>query len=131
MSTSKESNMFDKVEAGSVQKGVRESEVEGLSDSVEFCCCASLKNESFYLFINVLDLVYTTFVTMLANLLGIYQNQTDSAVLDYSRVAIGTLNVLLFILALASFCMYLVKRKFNTSSHKTYSIVRIIVCAIR
>lgn len=131
MSISKSSDNFDNMKAGSVQKGVKESEVEGLSDSVEFCCCASLKNESFYLFINVLDMVFATFVTMLVSFLGIYQTQTDSAVLDYSRVALSTLNVLLFILAVVSFFVYLTKQKFNTSPHKIYSIVRIVVCAIR
>ena len=106
-----------------------DSQVKIDQNSIDFCCCLTLSQPSFYLFLNVLDLVYATLVTMLAVLFTV--DDTTSTVIDYLKVSLGTLNILLFGLAVASFIVYLMNMKFNTPAHKIYSIVRIVVCGIR
>ena len=98
-------------------------------NSIDFCCCLTLSKPSFYLFLNVLDLVYATLVTMLALLFTV--DDATSTVMDYLKVALGTLNILLFVLAAVAFVVYLMNTKFNTPAHKIYSIVRLVVCGIR
>jgi hypothetical protein len=113
-----------------IQNGKDEKELsyESFSRRVDFCCC-SLRNESFYLFINMLDLVLVTFVSMLIGYMNV--GQTSSNVLGYLKIALGTLNILLFAFASAGFMVFLVKLQFNTTVHKIYSAVRLVVCGLR
>jgi hypothetical protein len=104
------------------------SSKEGPS-SVDFFCCLTLSQSSFYLFLNVLDLVYATLVTMLAILFTV--EDSVGTIIGYLKVSLGTLNILLFGLAAVAFIVYLVKLRFDTSVHKIYSIVRLVVCGIR
>jgi len=66
-------------------------------------------------------------------MLAILFTVEDSAgtIIEYLKVSLGTLNILLFGLAAVAFIVYLVNLKFNTSVHKIYSIVRLVVCGIR
>lgn len=98
-------------------------------DSIDFCCCLTLAKPSFYLFLNVLDLVYATMITLLTIMFNV--EDTTSTVIDYLKVSLGTLNILLFGLAIVAFIFYLMYVKYNTAVHKIYSIVRIVVCGIR
>ena len=98
-------------------------------NSIDFFCCLSLNQSSFYLFLNVLDLVYATLITMLAILFTV--EDSVGTIIGYLKVSLGTLNILLFGLAAVAFIVYLVNLKFNTSVHKIYSIVRLVVCGIR
>jgi len=98
-------------------------------NSIDFFCCLTLSQSSFYLFLNVLDLVYATFITMLAILFTV--EDSAGTIIEYLKVSLGTLNILLFGLAAVAFIVYLVNLKFNTSVHKIYSIVRLVVCGIR
>jgi hypothetical protein len=98
-------------------------------NSIDFCCCLSLNKPSFYLFLNVLDLVYATLITMLTILFTV--GETTSTMIDYLKVSLGTLNILLFGLAVVSFIFYLTQTKYNTPVHKIYAIVRLVVCGIR
>ena len=97
--------------------------------SIDFCFCLTLSQPSFYLFLNVLDLVYATLITMLAVLFTV--DDATSTTIDYLKVSLGTLNILLFLLAAVAFIVYLMNVKINSSAHKIYSIVRIVVCGIR
>lgn len=126
MSEVKKSQESMQIEKGEVEKGISQ---EPLPPRVDFCCCCSLKNESFYLFVNMLDLVFATFISMMMGYLNV--GETSSSVLDYLKVALGTLNILLFALAMSAFIVYLIKLKFNTAVHKIYSIVRLVVCGLR
>jgi len=98
-------------------------------NSVDFCFCLTLSRSSFYLFLNVLDLVYATLVTMLAILFTI--EDTDNSVIEYVKVSLSTLNVLLFFVAAMAFIVFLTNLKFNSLTHKIYSIIRLTICGIR
>ena len=100
-----------------------------LEKSQDCCFCHSMRNQSFYLFVNVLDLVYTTFLTMFVALIGMEIMQ--STLMEYLRVALVTVNVLLFLVALAGFAVYLCKLKYTSDPHKVYSTVRLVICVIR
>lgn len=126
MNETKKSEESMQIEKGEVEEG---TSLEPLPPRVDFCCCCSLRNESFYLFVNMLDLVFATFVSMLMGYLNV--GESSSTVLDYLKVALGTLNILLFALAMSAFIVYLVKLKFNTAVHKIYSVVRLVVCGLR
>ena len=126
MSDMKKSQESMQMEKGEVEKGLSQ---EPLPPRVDFCCCCSLRNESFYLFVNMLDLVFATFVSMLMGYVSV--NETSSTVIDYLKLALGTLNVVVFTLAMTAFIVYLVKLKYNTAVHKIYSIVRLVVCGLK
>lgn len=98
-------------------------------NAIDFCCCLTLSKSSFYLFLNVLDLVYATLITMLTIMFTL--GDSNSTMIDYLKVSLGTLNILLFGLAVVSFIFYLTQLQFNTPVHKIYAIVRLVVCGIR
>ena len=119
---------FD-VQKASLHESQFASNAKSGIDAIDFCCCLTLTQPSFYLFLNVLDLVYATFVTML---IGYFATQeVSTTVLDYLKVSLGTLNVLLFGLAIVAFIVYLTTFLYTSAVHKIYSIVRIVVCGIR
>ena len=127
MSQSPASNTFSNIRPDSNKMIDSEPKVD--LNSIDFCFCLTLNQSSFYLFLNVLDLVYATLITMLAVLFTV--DDTTSTTIDYLKVSLGTLNILLFLLAAVAFIVYLMNLKINSPAHKIYSIVRIVVCGIR
>lgn len=101
------------------------------SKNIDFCCCCSLKRPSFYLFINMLDLVFITTVTSLMAALGGKSEMANVAILNYIAIGLASLNGILFIIALAAFVVYLIKLKYSTSIHKVYAWLRIIISAMK
>lgn len=99
--------------------------------TVDFCCCCSLKRPSFYLFINMLDLVMITMVTSLLATIGASSDLGNVAMMFYVQTALATLNGLLFVVAIASFIVYLIKLRYDTSVHKVYAWIRIVLCALK
>ena len=117
-----------KVEKANSQKQLSgEAKID--ENAIDFCCCLTLSKPSFYLFLNVLDLVYATLITMLTVMFTL--GDSSSTMIDYLKVSLGTLNILLFGLAVVSFVFYLTQVQFNTPVHKIYAIVRLVVCGIR
>lgn len=99
--------------------------------TVDFCCCCSLKRPSFYLFINMLDLVMITMVTSLMATIGASSEMGNLPMMFYIQTALGTLNAFLFIVAIAAFVVYLIKLRYDTSIHKVYAWIRIVLCALK
>lgn len=101
---------------------------ESPDQMVDFCFCLSLKKTSFYLMINVLDLVSAATFGFIVRLLG------PSAQFPWSdnvSTFLSVVGVTLWALACAAFVVYLIKLNYSTAAQKLYSVTRIIVNIIR
>ena len=101
---------------------------ESPDQMVDFCFCLSLRKTSFYLMINVLDLVSAATFGFIVKLLG------PSAQFPWSEnfsTFLSVVGISLWGLACAAFVVYLIKLSYSTAAQKLYSITRIIVNVIR
>lgn len=101
---------------------------ETVPSNVKIFCCCSMKKSTFYLMINLLDLIFIgalTFELDVSVQMDAYASKNIS-----SKSYKGT-GLLIWLLAALALILYCVKKNYTTMVHKVYSVVRIIVSFIR
>ena len=72
-----------------------------------------------------------TMVTSLMATIGASSEMGNLPMMFYVQTGLGALNGLLFVVAIAAFVVYLVKLQYDTSVHKVYAWIRIVLCALK
>ena len=89
-------------------------------------CCFDLKPIKFYLFVNIIDLLYNNFNLTPTKHQHSYKNEE----LFLCRLA-NSINWFMTLFGLWALFLYLYKDCFDTLIHKTYISFRLIICQIR
>lgn len=101
---------------------------DSASTNVKILCCWSMKKSSFYLMINLLDLIFIGALTFQMDVSVQIEGYPTK---DVSSKSYKMSGFLIWLLAAAALASYFMKNSYHTTVHRVYSIVRIIVSVLR